>query len=167
MKYFLVGMPSSGKSSLAKIIGKEINIQFIDLDKEIEIVEKRSINEIFNIKGEDYFRKIESEVLNSIIKSNESFIMATGGGTPCYNDNMKIINNNGVSIFLDVKISELKNRLKNKKDRPLLNRYEDKGQILKIMYNERKSYYYESNYTISDIKDQKTEILSIIRQLKS
>ena len=167
MKYFLVGMPSSGKSSLAKIIGKEINIQFIDLDKEIERVEKRSINEIFNIKGEDYFRKIESEVLNSIIKSNESFIMATGGGTPCYNDNMKIINNNGVSIFLDVKISELENRLKNKKDRPLLNRYQDKGQILKIMYNERKSYYHESNYTISDIKDQKTEILSIIRQLKS
>jgi len=167
MKYFLVGMPSCGKSSLAKIIGKEINIQFIDLDKEIEIVEKRSINEIFNIKGEDYFRKIESEILNSIIKSNESFIMATGGGTPCYNDNMKIINNNGVSIFLDVKISELKNRLKNKKDRPLLNMYEDKGQILKIMYNERKSYYHESNYTISDIKDQKTEILSIIRQLKS
>ena len=138
MKYFLVGMPSCGKSSLAKIIGKEINIQFIDLDKEIEIVEKRSINEIFNIKGEGYFRKIESEVLNSIIKSNKSFIMATGGGTPCYNDNMKIINNNGISIFLDVKISELENRLKNKKDRPLLNRNQDKGQILKKMYDERK-----------------------------
>ena len=120
MKYFLVGMPSCGKSSLAKIIGKEINIQFIDLDKEIEIVEKRSINEIFNLKGEGYFRKIESEVLNSIIKSNKSFIMATGGGTPCYNDNMKIINNNGISIFLVVKISELETRLKNKKDRPLL-----------------------------------------------
>ena len=119
MKYFLVGMPSCGKSSLAKIIGKEINIQFIDLDKEIEIVEKRSINEIFNIKGEGYFRKIESEVLNSIIKSNKSFIMATGGGTPCYNDNMKIINNNGISIFLDVKITELETRLKNKKDRPI------------------------------------------------
>ena len=167
MKYFLVGMPLCGKSSLAKIIGKEINISFIDLDKEIEIVEKRSINEIFNIKGEGYFRKIESEVLNSIIKSNESFIMATGGGTPCYNDNMKIINNNGVSIFLDVKISELENRLKNKKDRPLLSRHPDKGQILKKIYDERKSYYHESNYTISDIKDQKTEILSIIRQLKS
>ena len=167
MKYFLVGMPSCGKSSLAKIIGKEINIQFIDLDKEIEIVEKRSINEIFNLKGEGYFRKIESEVLNSIIKSNKSFIMATGGGTPCYNDNMKIINNNGISIFLDVKISELETRLKNKKDRPLLNRYPDKGQILKKIYDERKSYYHESNYTISDIKDQKTEILSIILQLKS
>ena len=160
-------MPSCGKSSLAKIIGKEINIQFIDLDKEIEIVEKRSINEIFNIKGEGYFRKIESEVLNSIIKSNKSFIMATGGGTPCYNDNMKIINNNGISIFLDVKISELETRLKNKKDRPLLNRYPDKGQILKKMYEERKSFYQESNHTNSEIKDQKTEILSIIRQLKS
>ena len=167
MKYFLVGMPSCGKSSLAKIIGKEINIQFIDLDKEIEIVEKRSINEIFNIKGEDYFRKIESEILNSIIKSNESFIMATGGGTPCYNDNMKIINNNGISIFLDVKISELETRLKNKKDRPLLNRYQDKGQILKIMYNERKTEYPESTYKKSDIKDQQTHILSIIRKLKS
>ena len=93
--------------------------------------------------------------------------MATGGGTPCYNDNMKIINNNGISIFLDVKISELETRLKNKKDRPLLNRYQDKVQILKKIYDERKSYYHESNYTISDIKDQKTEILSIILQLKS
>ena len=167
MKYFLVGMPSCGKSSLAKIIGKEINIEFIDLDKEIEIVEKRSINEIFNIKGEGYFRKIETEVLYSIIKSNNSFILATGGGTPCFNNNMKIINDNGVSIFLDVKISELENRLKNKKDRPLLNRYQDKGQILKKMYDERKSFYQESNHTISEIKDQKKEILLIIRQLKS
>ena len=129
MKYFLVGMPASGKSSLAKMISKEINIQFIDLDKEIEAIEKKSINELFNLKGEGYFRKIETEVLNSIIKNSDSFILATGGGTPCFNNNMKIINDNGVSIFLDVKISELENRLKNKKDRPLLNRYQDKGQI--------------------------------------
>ena len=167
MKYFLVGMPASGKSSLAKMISKEINIQFIDLDKEIEAIEKKSINELFNLKGEDYFRKIETEVLYSIIKSNNSFILATGGGTPCFNNNMKIINDNGVSIFLDVKISELENRLKNKKDRPLLNINQDKGQILKKMYDERKSYYDESNYTIYDIKNQKKEILSIIRQLKS
>ena len=167
MKYFLVGMPASGKSSLAKMISKEINIQFIDLDKEIEAIEKKSINELFNLKGEDYFRKIETEVLYSIIKSNNSFILATGGGTPCFNNNMKIINDNGVSIFLDVKISELENRLKNKKDRPLLNRYQDKGQILKKMYDERKSFYQESNHTISEIKDQKKEILLIISQLKS
>ena len=167
MKYFLVGMPASGKSSLAKMISKEINIQFIDLDKEIEAIEKKSINELFNLKGEKYFRKIETEVLNSIIKSNTSFILATGGGTPCFNNNMKIINDNGVSIFLDVKINELENRLKNKKDRPLLNSDGDKNQILKKMYDERKSFYQESNHTISEIKDQKTEILSIIRQLKS
>ena len=167
MKYFLVGMPASGKSSLAKMISKEINIQFIDLDKEIEAIEKKSINELFNLKGEEYFRKIESEVLNSIIKSSDSFILATGGGTPCFNNNMKIINDNGVSIFLDVKISELENRLKNKKDRPLLNRHQDKEQILKKIYDERKSFYQESNHTISEIKDQKKEILLIISQLKS
>ncbi len=167
MKYFLVGMPASGKSSLAKMISKEINIQFIDLDKEIEAIEKKSINELFNLKGEEYFRKIESEVLYLIIKSNNSFILATGGGTPCFNNNMKIINDNGVSIFLDVKISELENRLKNKKDRPLLNRHQDKEQILKKMYDERKSFYQESNHTISEIKDQKKEILLIISQLKS
>ena len=167
MKYFLVGMPASGKSSLAKMISKEINIQFIDLDKKIETIEKKSINDLFNLKGEKYFRKIETEVLNSIIKSNDSFILATGGGTPCFNNNMKIINDNGVSIFLDVKISELENRLKNKKDRPLLNSYGDKNQILKKMYVERKSFYQKSNHTISEIKDQKKEVLLIISQLKS
>ena len=167
MKYFLVGMPASGKSSLAKMISKEINIQFIDLDKEIETIEKKSINDLFNLKGEKYFRKIETEVLNSIIKSNDSFILATGGGTPCFNNNMKIINDNGVSIFLDINLNELENRLKKTKNRPLLNSYEEKNQILKKMYDERKSYYHESNYTIYDIKNQKKEILSIIRQLKS
>jgi len=166
MKYFLVGMPASGKSSLAKIISKEINIQFIDLDKEIEMVEKKSINKIFNLKGEEYFRKIESEVLNSIINSNDSFIMATGGGTPCYNDNMKIINDSGVSIFLDINLNELEKRLKNTKDRPLLDIHEDKKQILKKMYEERKSFYQKSNHTLSEIKDQIKEILLIARQLK-
>ena len=78
----MLGMPSSGKSTLGRQLAKELNYDFIDLDKKIEISEGKKINEIFTLEGEDYFRKLETEQLKKI-EANNRLVIANGGGTPC------------------------------------------------------------------------------------
>ena len=84
--FFLVGMPGSGKSTTAKYISEHTDLNFIDLDVEIEKNFGKKINEIFSDKGEKYFRNKETNVLKKIVEKNNNFILATGGGTPCFND---------------------------------------------------------------------------------
>ena len=91
--FFIVGMPASGKSRLGKYISSITNLIFIDLDIEIEYKLNKKVKDIFETKGEKFFRKIETKTLKEIIKSKSNFILATGGGTPCFNENMSIINN--------------------------------------------------------------------------
>jgi len=114
-KFIIVGMPGSGKSTMAKYLCSQTSLTFYDLDKEIENNEGKKIKEIFRDKGENYFRKVESIVLKKIIKEKENFILATGGGTPCFNDNMKIINKYGISIFLNTSIDVLEERISRNK----------------------------------------------------
>lgn len=121
MKIYLIGMPGSGKSTLGRKLAKELLVEFVDLDKEIERREGKSIKEIFAQSGEDYFRQIESMVLAEWSASPTNFVMATGGGTPCFYHGIEIINETGLSIFLDVSVHQLLSRLAEKTDRPLLN----------------------------------------------
>ena len=81
-------MPGSGKSTMAKFLCSQISLSFYDLDLEIEKNEGKNIREIFKENGENYFREIETFTLKKIIKEKNNFILATGGGTPCFNDNM-------------------------------------------------------------------------------
>ena len=120
-KFIIVGMPGCGKSTMAKYLCSQTSLTFYDLDREIENKERKKIKEIFSDKGENYFRKVESIVLKKIIKEKENFILATGGGTPCFNDNMKIINKYGISIFLNTSIDILEERISTNKKRPLFN----------------------------------------------
>src|SRR5687768_14013749 len=121
MKIFLIGMPGSGKSTLGKQLAAELSLLFIDLDTEIEKEEGQIVKDIFSSKGEDYFRLAESKALKKIIASYKSFVLATGGGAPCFHNGIDIINNAGISIFLDVSVKELVSRVQNNTDRPLLN----------------------------------------------
>jgi shikimate kinase len=118
---FLIGMPSSGKSTLGKQLAKQLNYEFIDLDTRIEVAEGLKISEIFSLKGEDYFRNIESQQLKKIQKDSQ-VVVATGGGVPCFFDNMDYIKETGISIFLDVEPEKLIDRVKSSKknERPLL-----------------------------------------------
>lgn len=120
MKIFLVGMPGSGKTTLGNTLASHLMVDFVDLDSEIEKAEQKIIAEIFREKGEDYFRLLEARLLRAWAAGSHSFVMATGGGAPCFHNGMDIINQYGISIFLDFPVSVLIDRVKNNQERPLL-----------------------------------------------
>jgi shikimate kinase len=120
MKIFLIGMPGSGKSTLGRQLAEALSLPFVDLDHEIEKTEGTAIKEIFGNKGEEYFRKVESVALKLWAASSKDFVLATGGGAPCFHSGIKIINDAGISIFLDVPVTELVRRVEHNLDRPLL-----------------------------------------------
>ena len=159
-KFIIVGMPGSGKSTMAKYLCSKTSLTFYDLDREIENNEGKKIKEIFKDKGEIYFRKIESIVLEKIIKGEKNFILATGGGTPCFNDNMKIINKYGISIFLNTSINILEERISRNKKRPLFNNSINLKKDLINLLEKRNSFFSSSNYIIENNNREKT--LSVI-----
>ncbi|MBY0434146.1 MAG: shikimate kinase [Cyclobacteriaceae bacterium] len=152
-KIFLIGLPGSGKTTLGKELAKALHIPFFDLDAEIERTQVMTIPEIFKQKGEDYFRQQESSVLKEFCSSTESFVLATGGGAPCFFDNMKSINQAGTSIFLDVPAKEITRRIKSQQlgKRPLFAntpREALKDQI-EFMRSSRISFYRQAHFVFS------------------
>lgn len=117
---FLIGMPSSGKSTLGKRIADALQCRFVDTDKLIIREEGRSIAEIFAQSGEAYFRESERRVLRTI-RPGAGLVISTGGGMPCFHENMEYINATGVSVFLDVPVDILVRRMLShaQEDRPL------------------------------------------------
>lgn len=167
MVLVLIGYMASGKSSIGKKLAKKINYKFVDLDDYIAKKEVISIPEIFKKKGEIYFRKKETEALNELLHQNKDFILAVGGGTPCYGKNMKIINTNAKSIYLKGTINTIYKKLskpKNKQKRPLISTVADedlKEFIAKHLF-ERAPYYEQADFTIIIDNKTKTEIVEEI-----
>ena len=125
MKIFLTGFPGSGKTFLGKAAAAQLKIPFFDTDDLIVAETRNSIEEIFRKKGEDLFRKIETNTLRSL-DSKRKGIIATGGGTPCFNGNMEWMNENGITVYLEASPAFLYHRLvKEKKTRPLLSQLTD------------------------------------------
>ncbi|WP_339923662.1 shikimate kinase [uncultured Cyclobacterium sp.] len=144
-KIILVGMPGSGKSTLGKSLALKLNWPFYDLDELIEAEAGKVIADIFATKGEGYFRKLESTVLEDILNKEEAFVLATGGGAPCYNDNMELINKKGVSVYLDVPLNSILQRLTHTEVsvRPLFSSLDTPQIILKLknMHALRSAFY--------------------------
>ncbi|MCY0967591.1 shikimate kinase [Chryseobacterium wangxinyae] len=165
----LVGYMGSGKSHISKILSEKINFKLIDLDKEISRRNKLTIPEIFENKGEIYFRKVEREILEEILATEENIVFSLGGGTPVYYNNMEIINHNSKSIFLRTSINTLIERIsKQKEKRPLIANISDENLpefIAKHLF-ERNEFYSKAQYHIStDFKEPEQIMNEIIEKL--
>lgn len=162
----------SGKTVIGKKLSVVLGYGFIDLDDYIQHKEGKTIAEIFNKKGEIYFRKIESKYLDEVIESNTNTIISLGGGTPCYGDNMDMIKNakNASSVYLKASIQSLSERLiLEKYQRPLISHIESKELLNEFIGKhlfERSSYYSQSDITVNtDHKSVDEVIESIILRL--
>ena len=169
MKLFLLGFMGSGKSSLAKKLAKKLQLTFLDLDKEIEKKKGCSISEIFSKDGEVAFRKLENEQLKELIQKQSNFVMACGGGTVCFYDNMSLINNSGSSIFLDVDEKILFGRLKEAKDeRPLIKSLSETElkTFVHEKLKERRPFYESADLIIRDNNIKLSQLIQIIESLQ-
>jgi shikimate kinase len=165
MIVILIGYMASGKSSLGRLLAKKIGYDFIDLDEFIELKEKMHVKDIFETKGEIYFRKVESIYLNEIISKKSNIILSLGGGTPCYGNNMENIlkSNNVKSVYLKASIPSLIERLKNEKNkRPLISHIKNNEELAEFIGKhlfERSVFYDQAHYKISTDNKTKNEIV--------
>ena len=156
-KIFLIGMMGSGKTFWTKKIAKWIKSAGYDLDDLIEMTEEKTIAEIFDEDGEEYFRKSEAKILRWF-KEKKKFVLATGGGTPCFMENMAWMKKEGIVIWLDESVEILVQRLlAEKAHRPLIANLSDEAitNFIQQKLVERHAFYQQANYRLSS--DQITE----------
>jgi shikimate kinase len=162
MKIFLIGFMGSGKTHWGRLWSADSLFSFVDLDHAIEKEEGKTIAKIFEEKGEQYFRELETSTLRSF-NEDENIIIACGGGTPCFNNNMQWMNEHGVTVYLRATPKQLANRLaKEQEQRPLLHSV-DKHELenfIEEKLNEREAFYSEAqiildeeNATVETIKE--------------
>ncbi len=142
-------MMSSGKTTLGKKLARALNYQFVDLDKLIEKDQGMEISSIFKQHGEAYFREVESRILKETA-SQKGIVLASGGGAPCFFDNMDVIRQMGISIFLDVPAEDLARRIENhgKDDRPILSGTNSLVETLRSRITDRLPYYSRADLTL-------------------
>ena len=143
---FLVGMPGSGKSTVGKLLADKLGLDFYDLDAEIESAQQKSIAELFVDGGEDLFRKIESEALLKCTNSEQAFVMATGGGAPCFYNGISLMNDFGITVYLDTPIDLLVSRVGKKSHRPLLK--SDHESTMRKLLVSRQGCYAQATYSL-------------------
>lgn len=162
MLIFLLGYMGCGKTSIGKKLAGKLDFQFLDLDKLIEKQEKKTIQQIFQEKGEGYFRKIENKALEQTFNLKNT-IVATGGGTPCFFQNIEEINKNGISVFINMPTKALEYRLKNTKNkRPLLlNLKEDEYlSFIEKQLSKRMPFYSKAKFTIDGLAIDWEELIN-------
>lgn len=168
MILFLVGYMASGKTTIGKSLSKKLGYKFMDLDDYIVEKEGNTVNEIFKSKGEIYFRKTESLLLNEIIQNNDKLVLSLGGGTPCYGDNMILMQGktNAKTIYLKATIKTLVKRLRIEKNkRPLISHLESEELLTEFIGKhmfERSQYYSQANITVSIEGKSESEIVEDI-----
>lgn len=161
---FLIGLMGSGKSFWAHKLSAALNVPAFDLDTEVEKAEGKTIAEIFSGKGQDYFRQKENEVLKSFA-GKENYILATGGGAPCFHDNIRWMNTHGITIWIDEPIATIAKRLqKGKAHRPLIANVADEHleTFFNNMREQRMPFYKQAKYHLNSGNLNEKHFLEIL-----
>ncbi|MFT5724983.1 MAG: shikimate kinase [Bacteroidia bacterium] len=163
MRLFIIGLPGVGKSKFAESLSSTFQMPYIDLDHYIEEIVQMSIADYFNKHGEQGFRKIEAEALDDVIKKHPAVILSTGGGTPCFGNNMEQMKANGVCILLKSSFDIIANQIiKDGDSRPLFLGLDRVGiaKKLALLWEERRSHY-EQTHIITGVEAvQKSQLLT-------
>ena len=155
MNLVLIGYMGSGKTVLGKALAITLEYPFIDLDNYIEQSESSTISDLFDSRGEIYFRKKESEAVSKVLKDTTKMVLATGGGTPCYGNTMNMLleSEHVRTIYLKSSVDGLADRLFNEREkRPLISHLKDKEALTDFIRKhlfERAPVYERSELIVS------------------
>jgi shikimate kinase len=154
----------SGKSTLGKKLATKLGWHFIDMDQKIEEQTGEKISDIFTLKGEEIFRNTETELLKAIDKQINT-VVSTGGGVPCFNNNMDYMNETGLTIYLKLTPSQLGSRLSGSSGRPLLNELEGEKliQYIEEKLSHREKWYSQATLVVDGLDINTSSLISLIK----
>ncbi|HLN72048.1 MAG: shikimate kinase [Methylococcaceae bacterium] len=165
MRIYLIGYMGCGKSTLGRKLSAALQLSFIDLDTFLEEKYFRTIPQIFAEEGEAGFRLKEQKVLQEVA-SFDNVIVATGGGAPCFFDNMEVMNNSGFCIFLDIDTQSLVNRLIHAKtERPIIKGKspDELYDFIEQMMQKRRPFYEKAHYILKGSEIRPEQVIELLR----
>lgn len=165
MLIFIIGMMGSGKTSIGKKLARQLAYDLIDIDEFIESKEGKTINDLFDLWGEEEFRLQENHYLKQMVEKSNC-VISTGGGLACYHDNMDIMNQSGETIFLHAESAFLASRLKSgKTSRPIIANIPDDELPIFIdtLLEKRNPHYYQAKHIIPSLDLKVSDIVELLQ----
>ncbi|MEL7529984.1 MAG: shikimate kinase [Bacteroidota bacterium] len=159
MRIYLIGFMTAGKTTLGRAFTEQSGWTFVDIDEALIEREGKSIAEIFAEDGEEHFRLVEREALEATASQyREKVVFATGGGLPCFYDNIERINQLGTSVYLQLPAEELLRRIrKDRADRPLVRdkTAEELESFVRNLLAKRQAFYQQAHHTLTQSQQTK------------
>lgn len=169
MRVFLIGYMASGKSTAAKKLATKLKLKAVDLDAEIVKTNGLSIPEIFKLRGEKSFRKTEQAELRKWTEQQDDFVMACGGGTPCFFESMDEMNAAGVTIYLEMTPKAVVDRvMSSKEERPILKGLTEEAMLEKVAFQleKRAPFYKRAHWTINGVNLDTEDLVGMVHHSK-
>lgn len=160
----LVGYMGAGKSTIGRSYANKYNMKYIDTDDYIENHEHSSISDIFQAKGEKYFRQLETTVISELISNEQNAVISTGGGMPMREENQILLGKLGTVIFLKASMESIWDRVRNDTKRPLLQCDNPKGRIIDMLRVRNPIYTKCADICVETDNKSIEEIISIIER---
>jgi shikimate kinase len=169
-RILLIGFMAAGKTTLGKALARDLGLQFIDLDHYIENRYHSTVSQLFADRGEEGFRQIERNMLHEVTEF-EDVIIATGGGTPCFYDNMEYMNSKGITVFLQASVDVIYTRLTIARvQRPLVKgkTADELRQYIADMLEMRSPYYTRAHHTLcADYLENTQQVSDSVQRFRS